>query len=510
MYITELVTIEEIEKWKENDLITISAGTGKGKSYFIKNNLYAIAKRDNKRILMLIHRRNCVNQFQMELEEANKHESGVLDIKTYQSIEAIRKKSGHYELDNYDYIICDEFHYFMSDAAFNIYTDLSLKAILESKTTKIFMSATGNYMKDFLNKTLKLKSIDYELPIDFNFIENLQFFYNDVTLEKYVEQAIRLNEKAVFFIQSATKAYELHQKFKDISIFNCSKSNKLYKHVDENQINDMLRNEGFDKSNRDGSKDSTEGKLVLITTTVMDAGVNLVMDDLRHIVCDVKDTGTMIQCVGRRRLTSKNDSFRVYVRAISNQQLGGIETQLRNRVRIAEDFIEYGEKHYVKENYRKAGDVMIYDEPSTELGDGTESKKKLNLLMYFKLKMDLLEIESIKKKGRSHPYMRYITEEVFNLSKYGSYEADKENMDLEEYLNSIVGEKLFKEEQSELIDKISLKDSRGRIQKGISLLNEYFKENKMSFLIVSKRKVLTIDNKKKRTTYWEIINDINN
>lgn len=507
MYITELVTIEEIEKWKENDLITISAGTGKGKSYFIKNNLYAIAKRDNKRILMLIHRRNCVNQFQMELKEAGKYESGVLDIKTYQSIETIRKKSGHYELDNYDYIICDEFHYFMSDAAFNIYTDLSLKAILESKTTKIFMSATGNYMKEFLNKTLKLKSIDYELPIDFNFIENLQFFYNDVTLEKYVEQAIRLNEKAVFFIQSATKAYELHQKFRDISIFNCSKSNKLYKHVDENQINDMLRNEGFDKLDKDGNKDSTEGKLVLITTTVMDAGVNLVMNDLRHIVCDVKDTGVMVQCIGRRRLTSRNDSFRVYVRAISNQQLGGIETQLRSRVKIAEDFIKYGEKHYVKENYRKAGDVMIYDEPSTELGDETESKKKLNLLMYFKLKMDLLEIEAIKEKGRFHPYMRYITEEVFNLSKYGSYEADKENMDLEEYLSSIVGKKLFKEDQNELKEVFKKNGLKARTM-GINTLNGNLRDRRLNYIIVAKRSSQRVDGKVKTFRFWVLVDEV--
>ncbi|MBZ1332315.1 hypothetical protein HZR16_05880, partial [Clostridium botulinum] len=64
--VSEIITINEIRKWNNGDIVTITAGTGAGKSYFIKNNLYAFAKAKNKKILMLIHRRNCVNQFQKE------------------------------------------------------------------------------------------------------------------------------------------------------------------------------------------------------------------------------------------------------------------------------------------------------------------------------------------------------------------------------------------------------------------------------------------------------------
>lgn len=42
--ITDLITREEIKKWKSGEVITISAQMGKGKSYFIKNRLYDMAK----------------------------------------------------------------------------------------------------------------------------------------------------------------------------------------------------------------------------------------------------------------------------------------------------------------------------------------------------------------------------------------------------------------------------------------------------------------------------------
>ena len=56
--VSELITMDVIRIWSPGDVITIKAGTGAGKSYFIKNILYAFAKKNHKKILMLIHRTN--------------------------------------------------------------------------------------------------------------------------------------------------------------------------------------------------------------------------------------------------------------------------------------------------------------------------------------------------------------------------------------------------------------------------------------------------------------------
>ena len=83
--VSEIITTEEIKKWNKGDIITITAGTGAGKSYFIKNILYAFAKKENKKILFLIHRTDCKNQFYEEIKRDNKLDT--INIKTYQSIE---------------------------------------------------------------------------------------------------------------------------------------------------------------------------------------------------------------------------------------------------------------------------------------------------------------------------------------------------------------------------------------------------------------------------------------
>ena len=67
--VSDIITETEISKWKNGDVVTISAGCGAGKSYFIKNVLYKIAKQKNQKILMLIHRTACVDQFTLEVEK---------------------------------------------------------------------------------------------------------------------------------------------------------------------------------------------------------------------------------------------------------------------------------------------------------------------------------------------------------------------------------------------------------------------------------------------------------
>ena len=54
------------------------------------------------------------------------------------------------------------------------------------------------------------------------------------------------------------------------------------------------------------------------------------------------------------------------------------------------------------------------------------------------------------------------------------------------YLNNLVGERLYKEQQEELINKISLKVN-GRIQKSYSKLNEGLKMINLKYIIIPKK-----------------------
>lgn len=445
--VSNLIKPEEIKGWKKGDIITIKAGTGDGKSYFIKNRLYASAKKKNKKILMLIHRVNCVNQFKEEIKRDGKEDT--IDIKTYQSIDYIYSIGGEFDFSKYQYIVSDEFHYFMSDAAFNKTTDISLNAILrQTECIRIFMSATGDYMGRYIKNLKQLPVIEYELDIDYNFITELNFFNKDETIESFADECIERNEKAIFFIQSATKAYNLYKKYSKYSMFNCGESDKHYKYVDKDKVKDLLTEEGFTEN-------------ILITTTAFDAGVNITTKshkEVGHIVLDVEDEGVLIQCLGRRRIDRnvKNDGIAVYIKNINNNRLGGLHTQISKRIEKADYFKTHGNVAYTKK-YGRDPDMsaVVYEEVNS---DETNTVKKLNELMYYKSLIDIANIQMMSQSG----YMKYMSQLLGK--EYIILEEKEKHKKLESYLDGIVGERIFgTKNRKELIEMIGLRNKNNRL-----------------------------------------------
>ncbi|MCR1833160.1 DEAD/DEAH box helicase family protein [Oceanobacillus caeni] len=500
MYISDIITNEDIKSWNKGEIVTIEAGTGAGKSHFIKTRLFLHAKESNQKILMLVHRLNCLDQFQYEIQKGNR--SDVIRVSTYQSIEADARKRKKYDFGEYDYIVCDEFHYFMSDAAFNIYTDLSLKEILnQTNKVRILMSATGDYMEQYLKKVRKIKSNKYSVPFDYSFIVSLNFFYKESVFDDLMEQFIDSGEKAIFFIDSAKDAYQLYVKYKDYCMFNCSKYNKdYYKYVSDKKVNRMLENERF------------EDDLILITTTTLDAGVNIIDDELFNIVVDVKDIGTLIQCIGRKRLKD-SDCINLYVKAITNEQLGGRKTHMMERLQRANYVKEHGTQAYVDKFFKDTNDYsnIVYDNPI----DG-KVEKVINDMIYFKTKVDISQTNMMLKKD--YGYCKYI---AWKLGKYNpktktyDYEIVEENKEketLEIYLENVKGKMLFRDDQKKLIDKIDLRVN-GRQQKSYKKLNEGLEMINSNYIIIkdidSRRKLDdgTINPNRKKT-YWMVIKSL--
>lgn len=496
MRVSEKVTIDEVKSWNDGDIITIKAGTGAGKSYFIKNLLYAFAKKSNKKILMLIHRVNCVNQFQEEIIKDKK--TNTIEIKTYQYLEAIYKNNRHFDFSQYEYIVCDEFHYFMSDASFNKYTDISLNMILnQTDKTRIFMSATGDYMTKYIHNIKKLETIDYELSINFKFIKNLVFFNKDESMEQFIKDAIKKNIKAIFFTQSAKKAYELYNKYKEYALFNCSKNNdEYYQYVDTEKIDNMLKNERFED-------------LILITTTAMDTGVNIIDEHLEHIVCDVKDTGTLIQCIGRKRLEKKGDGIHLFIKTITNQQLGGLQTQLIKKLEMARYLREHTVREYI-EKYPRDYDKwsIVYDD--IVKGESDKATKKVNDLMYFKCITDGAEMDIMKSFG-DFGYCKALARKFGFYDPYIGYqytlldEEYKKN-DLWYYLESITGKiMLNKGDRKELIEKVNVKQN-GKLLKSLDSLNSALREQNIDFYI-KQFETSRVENGKKKNykSAWKVM-----
>lgn len=497
-YISDIISSNEIDNWHNGEAVLISAGCGAGKSYFIKNILYAKAQQQNKKILMLIHRTNCVNQFQMEIEKDNK--TDVIDIKTYQSVEARIIKSENYSFNDYSYIVSDEFHYFVEDSGFNCYTDISFNAIMCCNTAvKIFMSATGDTMLQIINKfnDRKKQPHFYSFEADYSHLCSLSFFYQDDTIKSIAYKLKKAGKKAIFFIQSVEDAHRLYKEFKDISLFLCGKNSnsgkRCYQDVDETKIENMLINQRFDEQ-------------FLITTSCFDAGANIIDTDLHTVIIDMKNVSSLIQCLGRKRSTGKDDKLNVFIKAVSNRQLGGLRTKRVESLKRADFLMTYGTRKYVEEyprndNFSKFYTSAIYDEPMSKRNKNT-CTKKVNMMIYEKYKLDIIQCDDIKRLG----YAQYIANILRFGNGFGRYYWFYEEGNLRDFLEMLASNgtvMLTAEDKKPFIEKMNVKHD-GHLLKSRNSLNAALLEKKYHYQIEEFETSRMINGKKRNYRAWKI------
>lgn len=498
--VTDIITPEDINSWTADNIILINAPSGSGKSYFIKNVLYEKTRTLDGKILYLLHRKRCIDQFQGEIEADDK--TNGIELKSYQSLESSGVNHGTtLNLNRYSYIVCDEFHYFLNDSEFNNKTDISLKMILEAeKVYKIFLSATADDMEDYIREMLPPYKQDlilkYSIPSNYNYIRNLTFFYRDEDIEDIIRKTIEDNEKAIVFLNSAEKAYKLYNKFRDNSMFICSQYNKTYgKHMNKTEVDNMLKNEKFECN-------------ILFATRTLDAGANLIDRSIRTIVCDIVDISTLIQSVGRKRIIDTEDTVNVYIKAVTNQQLAGFVRSMQRQTGMADFLIKYGEERLLAEysrQYDKSG--IIYQEYEKNDGKG-HSVAKVNMLRYTQKKNMITLFNKLMKQ--KYGYCKHIAKIFGFKDSDGNYTYDVYGKDhsLEAFLQEYVdtGKVLLRQkDRKPLIEKLNIRKN-GKLIKGLTPLNAVLEESKLPYRIEEFRTTETVDGKRKDyQRAWRII-----
>ena len=513
--ITDVISKEDVKKWKAGRTILISAPMGTGKSYFCKNVLYEFVKESKGKILMLIHRANCVEQFKYEIEADGK--SDVIDVVTYQSLEYGRLHNTNKQIDlsKYMYIVSDEFHYFFNDSSFNNKTAVSFQMIMNNKSAvHVFMSATGEHMIRYMKKYIKDNgledAIEYEVPFDFSFIKTLTFFHKDETMEEFLKIGIEKGDKGIFFIQSAEKAYKLYSKYKEYCVFNCSANNgKYYEFVDQEKIKDILINQRFEEQ-------------FLITTSCFDAGINIIDKEVKHIVIDIVDIGSLIQCMGRKRIQDEEDNIYVYIKVINNQKLAGLKRSMEQKVQMADYYIKNGYSvEKLIEKYPMQNDVnnILYDDLMyDEQGEVIQNSytKTVNEPMYFKKKEDIADYSIMLETYGKFGYCKYLAATfgfIDNDTGGYTYRMINEEYELEKYLRRMVDNEevlLQLKDRKELIKKIDARQD-GKLLKKAATLNQVLEERGLDYRIKEFETTRHIDdgngNKKKKNykSAWRVV-----
>ena len=317
----------ETNKWEPRQPVIISAPTGCGKNTFVEQDLTKHIRelnhryRTNYRILIIDNRRALLEQNRDRVESGFTEDDKIyynykdyVDVISYQSVmrqaEHLKRiqKQG---LTKYLYVICDEAHFFTSDAPFNPDTEKILETIIQifSKAIRVYMTATPyeclKFIKDKEYQRDKSKpAVIYHFRRDYSYL-NAKCFSNETELIDIITNSVvNYNEKWLIFIDNIKKieAFKKQLEYRDGS--ETALKDKVMT-VDANskfkdkKYQEMIISENFVKDIN-----------VVIATSVVDNGVNFRNVD-NIVITDINRT-KCIQMLGRVRV-DRNPTTRAYL-----------------------------------------------------------------------------------------------------------------------------------------------------------------------------------------------------
>lgn len=321
----------EIDHWRYWNPVLIRAGTGMGKSSFSFEELIQRARRLGKNVVILSNRSALNLQQKQEVIrcaapelEDQLTDKGIRDrdifgntaVVLYQALPRFLNDPKNKEwLANVLYLVADECHYFCADAGFNHNCGYHLKLILDhfKYAIRIYMTATdwsvqyplykaeasikylwGRFFGQFQERCFHR----YCWTEDFSHV-NLHFVGG---LDEIKQLIIRKpNEKFLLFVDNKERGKEFSRELGSRAIYldADSKSSKA--------MEKLLRNNAFEEQ-------------VLITTKVLDCGVNVWDDRLRNVAVMTEDRTSMVQMLGRKRC-KPGERVNLYVCDVDRQVL---------------------------------------------------------------------------------------------------------------------------------------------------------------------------------------------
>lgn len=455
-YVSEVITQKEVESWKQKESIRILGKTGAGKTYWAINVLAPVCKKTSKSILYLVHRVSLKKQIVNDTIDSGVDD--IISVKTYQSI-IYQYKKGTLDLSGYDVIVYDEFQFLINDSDFISDTEIIYDLIKKDKLhTKVFISANN---MDFGLEFSRHYVIGVATKDISNRVNMTYLLKKKSNISGVIENILDNTEddKIFCYVNNNEMLEELYYEFEDNTMLYVSSNSPLSKLMNEKYADTL----------------STTNKLpkrVLLCSSAIDAGVSLKDDKVKHIIVDERDVEQLYQVIGRKRL-AEGETIDLYIVDIGNQRLAGYSTALNRKLDMISQFEENKNLFCQKYGRDNLDNTIFYNDLEGVLQLNKMAKYKLNSLReQFNLYFDLGYQKAIEK--------------LFNI-KLINLSMEKKQLELSDYLDSIVGKKLETKEQKEkLINAIDYRFN-GRQYRTANKLNQGLIQEKMNYLILNKK-----------------------
>lgn len=312
--------VKEVDYWRAECPVLIEAQTGLGKTTFVYEKLIPRALAQRKNVLIISNRIALSVQQKIRIMKITNDQRinlltdlgiqkcedfGAIRIITYHRLhELLKDETLRQWRENLLYVVADEAHFFTSDALFNRYCEHILRSITTHfcRAIRIYMTATswdvlkplGEAERDnYLNAlgTITGEAVrdrrfhHYIFPFDYSSYR-LLFIKNIEELEPHIEKNRR--EKWLVFCDSKDKGKSFSERLGDHASYidSDSKTGPVWQ--------ELTKNERFSVQ-------------VLVTTAVLDCGVNIHDEAVKNVVICSDDRTNMLQMVGRKRLNPQEE-----------------------------------------------------------------------------------------------------------------------------------------------------------------------------------------------------------
>ena len=474
-YIAEKIG-EQFREW-HNEGIIIASGTDTGKTTFIIEKLIPYAELQQKNVLYLVNRKSLYAQIKQRITEF-----GHVKLLTYQGLQSLIRKEAN--ITHYDYIIADECHYFLTDGLFNQYTDIAYNWLRsQTENVVIYMSATGNNLfNGLLLSGIVQPNRYYSIPQTYENVESV-YFYEKKQITRVIDN-ILVNDpdsKILVFVNSIKRLKEMYCNYGDKANYMCSRYNyeaKTLTWIDY----DCVQNCQYEKR-------------ILFCTKAMDNGIDLKDASIKHVFCEIIDIDSAIQAIGRKRPENEDDTYNLYFLKYNNRAIAKFkqneETDLLPVIKLMSD------KEAFMQEYRHDRDLLrrnkiLYGEMSE--GD-TLGTIRINHIVRQKYEYDVQVFAEMMREGHDNVLLKVLGHGL--RAKVQTLEIKQAESDkFLEYLQSVCGQKLFKQEQKTLKEMfktiLKLRDNR----MGINTLNGKLKDCGYKYTIVSGKE------NSRKSEYW--------
>ena len=444
LYLSDLI-LDKYKSW-DKEFVVFDGGTGSGKSYFCIHVLGKYAKWHYRKILYLCNRRKLRKQVYNEVKRLGLQ--NIIYVTSYQILQKNIQKGNKYPF--YDYIIADECHYFTTDAKFNDYTDVSYNYLMDQKeAVVIWISATAKVFFRWMEDRRKVKKKNiYRIDRDYSYVGKVYFYQKEELLP--IIDGILEDEpesKIIVFCNSASRMYEMNKRYGDTANYYCSSSSMNKK------LKEMCGIDETTKKVKDCIAKYPDGRItfekrILFTTTVLDNGVDLKDENIKHIFSEIFDPDSLIQSLGRKRNLNENDTCTFYIREFQPKAIQGFininNAQLEPVKLYKEDYEAFYQKYGDGKERRRLKNNQIFYSYFTERK--SNSKLKINECRYRKYEQDNNILLQMKEFGYIPILHDLLGRELAGKSEYITVDVEQIDMFME-YLKSIEGKRLYREDK---------------------------------------------------------------